>query len=240
MAENTEILTCAVVEDEPLALQMMENYVKRTPFLKYEGGFQSAERLLEAFGTGLSPDLLFCDIHMPKMSGMELSRHLNGKTKVIFATAYSQYAIEGYKVNAVDYLLKPISYEDFLSAARHAAKEIEKERNNTADVNVPSSISLKSEYRTHVVKFEEIDRIEGMGDYVKIFFSNGSHLLSLMRMKDLYQQLPEGVFLQVHKSHIVRLDAVKSFNSRSLEVAGFSVPIGANHRSRVKEALSRR
>lgn len=239
MAENPQIITCAVVEDEPLALQMMEKYVRQTPFLKFEGGFRSAEKILAAFDSGFAPDLLFCDIHMPKMNGMELSRHLDERTKVIFATAYRQYAIEGYKVNAVDYLLKPISYGDFLAAAQHAAKEIEKER-NAPGKNVATTISIKSEYRTHVVRFEDIDRIEGMGDYVKIVFSNDSHLLSLMRLKDLYSQLPEGEFIQVHKSHIVRLAAIRSFNSKSLEVGGFSVPIGANHRSRVEKALSGR
>ncbi|MBQ0123583.1 MAG: response regulator transcription factor [Bacteroidales bacterium] len=239
MAEIPKIITCAVVEDEPLALQMMEKYVSQTPFLRFEGGFRSAEKILAAFDSGFAPDLLFCDIHMPKMNGMELSRHLNDKTKVIFATAYSQYAIEGYKVNAVDYLLKPISYEDFLAAAKHAAREIEKE-SNAPQRNVPATISIKSEYRTHVVRFEDIDRIEGMGDYVKIVFSNGSYLLSLMRLKDLYRQLPEDDFIQVHKSHIVRIAAIKSFNAKSLEVGGFSVPIGANHHSQVERVLSGR
>ena len=236
---NDNTLSCAIVEDEPLALGMMTKYVRQTPFLRFEGGFRSAEKILEKFATGFAPDLIFCDIHMPKMSGMDLSRYLPKNTRVIFATAYRQYAVDGYKVNAIDYLLKPVSYSDFLAAANRALDIISKDRNARSEGRA-STICVKSDYRTHVLQLDDIDRIEGMGDYVKIVFSDGSHILSLMRLKDIYEELPKDRFLQVHKSHIVRLAAIDAFTSKSLEVGGYSVPVGINHRSSVEERLNGR
>ena len=180
-------LTCAIIDDEPLAVELLESYVRKTPFLELKGAYNGGITALEALKTE-PVDLLFCDIQMPELSGMEFSRILEADTRIIFTTAFEQYALDSYKVNALDYLLKPISYPDFLKAANKALQWYEHMQAPAAEIE---SIFIKTEYKQVQVELRKILYIEGLKDYVKIFIEDEPHpILSLMSMKSLEEMLP--------------------------------------------------
>jgi DNA-binding LytR/AlgR family response regulator len=162
-------LNCAIIDDEPLAVELMAGYVRKTPFLTLCGSFGSGSAAFDML-RDRPVDLLFCDIQMPGLSGMELSRMLPADTRVIFTTAFSRYAVEGFRVNAVDYLLKPISYADFLAAANKALAwfELKNRAETPPPAAAPQSLFVKTEYRLRQIGFDSILYIEGLKDYVKI------------------------------------------------------------------------
>ncbi len=273
---------CIVVDDEPLALQLMEAYVKKTPFLELMGAFPNASSAFE-FIRENPVDLLFCDIQMPGLSGMELSKMLPEGTRIVFTTAFSQYAIEGFKVHALDYLLKPISYDDFLAAANHVLKVIDPERQsgdgrvhprsaaaeyglNPAAAPEPlgtageplepqalrqaqgpdksaqgpvRSIFVKTEYRLQQIELDNITYIEGFKDYVRIHLADGSDpVLSLMRMKNLQEQLPQDRFVRVQKSFIVQLSKIEAIERNHIIIGKDRMPVGETYQETLLNALS--
>ena len=247
---------CIVVDDEPLALQLMETYVRKTPFLELKGAFTNASSAFE-FIRDNTVDLLFCDIQMPGLSGMELSKMLPEDTRIIFTTAFSQYAVEGFKVHALDYLLKPISYDDFLAAANHALKVIDPERQSGAGRVHPrsaaaeyglnpaaapepvKSIFVKTENRLQQIELDNITFIEGFKDYVRIHLADGSDpVLSLMRMKNLQEQLPQDRFVRVQKSFIVQLSKIEAIERNHIIIGKDRIPIGDTYQEILLNALS--
>ena len=234
-----DTISCIVIDDEPLALQLMEFYVKKTPFLELKGSFPSASSAFAFLGEN-PVDLLFCDIQMPNLSGMELSKMLPEDTKVIFTTAFSQYAIEGFKVHALDYLLKPISYDDFLTAAKHAFKVIfQTTEGKGAASPEPRSIFVKTEYRLQQIDLDNITFIEGFKDYVRIHLADGSDpVLSLMRMKNLEEELPSDRFVRVQKSYIVQLSKIEAIERSHIIMGKDRVPIGETYQEALFKALS--
>ena len=194
------IIKCAVVDDEPLAVELLASYVKKIPFLELCGKYTNATDALH--GIGKQPvDLLFLDIQMPELNGLELSRMVPENTRIVFTTAFNQYqyAVDGFRVNALDYLLKPISYADFLEACNKAmqwfqlVQQSEQHPAATAPTNEePSSIFVKSEYKLLQIQLDDIRYIEGLKDYVKIYTEQSPRpILSLMNMKAIEQMLPE-------------------------------------------------
>ena len=234
-----DTISCIVIDDEPLALQLMESYVKKTPFLELKGSFPSASSAFAFLGEN-PVDLLFCDIQMPNLSGMELSKMLPEDTRIIFTTAFSQYAIEGFKVHALDYLLKPISYDDFLTAAKHAFKVISQTTEGKgAAAPEPRSIFVKTEYRLQQIDLDNITFIEGFKDYVRIHLANGSDpVLSLMRMKNLEEELPSDRFVRVQKSYIVQLSKIEAIERSHIIIGKDRVPIGETYQESLFKALS--
>jgi len=234
-------ITCAIIEDEPLALHLMEEYVKRTPFLQLTQSYLDSELFLLDIQKGNAPDLLFSDIQMPQINGIELSKLLPENTKVVFTTAYSQYAIEGFKVNALDYLLKPISYDDFLIAAEKVLLWFKKEdKLQQADNLIKKheqrpSLQIKTGRQTELIPFDEIVRIEGLKDYIRIFRKDGSKSISLMRMKNILQLLPENDFKRIHKSHIINISAITACGSNYVIVNGKQIPVSNQYRKDIKE-----
>lgn len=228
-------ITCYVVDDEPLAVQLMEAYVRKTPFLELKGSFGSGTQAFEALRRE-PVDLLLCDIQMPGLSGMELSRMLPEGTKVIFTTAFSQYALEGFRVSALDYLLKPVSYADFLQAVRKAEDWFS--RTETAE-EAPRNLFLKTEYRLRQVDFDDILFIEGMKDYVKVYLEQDDPVLSLTSLKSLAERLPEERFFRVGKSHIVNLPKVKVLERGRIVFGEKYVPVSENLRDDFYRRLSR-
>ena len=227
-------LTCAVIDDEPLAVELMEGYVRKTPFLKLQGSFGSG---VAAFGALRSNpvDVLFCDIQMPELNGMELSRMLPPETRVVFTTAFSRYAVEGFRVNAIDYLLKPVSYADFLAAAEKALGwfEIKRRAENTEPVpeSVRQSIFVKTEYRLQQIGLDRILYIEGMKDYVKIHVEGEAHpVLSLLSLKSLEEQLPPDRFIRVHRSYIVQPAKIRTIERNRIVFGKEYIPISENYR----------
>ena len=232
-------ISCIVVDDEPLAVRLMESYVAKTPFLSLKGSFTSGTATY-SFLQDNPVDLLFCDIQMPNLSGMDLSRMLPERTRIIFTTAFSEYAVEGFKVRALDYLLKPISYEDFLSATVKAKEYFEV----TEPVEVTGqrkikSIFVKTEYRLQQIDLDKITYIEGLKDYVKIHLNDGSTpVLSLMRLKNLEDTLPNEDFVRVHKSFIVRLTAIEAIERSHILIGQDRIPSGDSYKPRLYQALS--
>lgn len=199
-------LTCAIVDDEPLALDLLESYVLKTPFLTLAGKYSSAVHAMQEIPEK-QIDLLFLDIQMPELSGLEFSKMVENHTRIIFTTAFEQYAIEGYKVNALDYLLKPISYLDFLQAANKAMQWFEIRQQPKEEIE---SIFVKSEYKLVQIELEKILYIEGLKDYVKIYLEDAPRpILSLMSMKAMEDLLPESRFIRVHRSYIVQKKKIK-------------------------------
>ena len=229
-------ISCIVVDDEPLAVRLMESYVTKTPFLALKGSFTSGTSAY-SFLQDNSVDLLFCDIQMPNLSGMELSRMLPERTRIIFTTAFSEYAVEGFRVRALDYLLKPISYDDFLSAALKA-----KEYFAPAVVSPQrtiKSIFVKTEYRLQQIDLDRITYIEGLKDYVKIHMHGSSApILSLMRMKTLESVLPKENFIRVHKSFIVSLTAIEAIERNHILIGPDRIPVGDAYQPALYQALS--
>ena len=233
-------LSCAIIDDEPLAVELMESYVRKTPFLELQGSFGSG---VAAFGMlrDRPVDLLFCDIQMPGLSGMELSRMLPADTRVIFTTAFSRYAVEGFRVNAVDYLLKPISYADFLAAAQKALEWFELKRRAGAPDDDLRSIFVKTEYRLRQIELERILYIEGLKDYVKIHVEDEPHpVLSLMSLKSLEEQLPADRFIRVHRSYIVQPAKIRTIERNSIVFGRERIPISENYRQAFFDFLSDR
>ncbi|MBQ6286567.1 MAG: response regulator transcription factor [Bacteroidales bacterium] len=228
-------ISCIIIDDEPLAVKLMESYVEKTPFLDLKGAFTSGSQAF-SFIQDNHVDLLFCDIQMPGMSGMELSRMLPEDTRIIFTTAFSQYAIEGFKVHALEYLLKPFSYKDFLSAANHAFKVIQGSRPEKTDIR---SIFVKSDYKLQQIDLDNITFIEGLKDYVKIHLEDGSDpVLSLMRMKALEDDLPSDHFVRVQKSYIVNLQKIESIERNHIIIGKDRIPIGDTYQEALFKAIS--
>ena len=233
-------LSCAIIDDEPLAVELMESYVRKTPFLELQGSFGSG---VAAFGMlrDRPVDLLFCDIQMPGLNGVEFSRMLPADTRVIFTTAFSRYAVEGFRVNAVDYLLKPISYADFLAATQKALEWFELKRRAGAPADDLRSIFVKTEYRLRQIELERILYIEGLKDYVKIHVEDEPHpVLSLMSLKSLEEQLPADRFIRVHRSYIVQPAKIRTIERNSIVFGRERIPISENYRQAFFDFLSDR
>ena len=239
-------LTCAIIDDEPLAISLLESYVNKTPFLSLAGKYNSAVNALPTLSRE-PVDLLFLDIQMPELNGMEFSRILEGDTRIIFTTAFSQYALDSYKVNALDYLLKPISYPDFLKSANKALQWYELLREgqlgtgSSRTAHTIESIFIKTEYKLMQIELRKILYIEGLKDYVKIYVEDEPRpILSLMSMKSLEDMLPTDRFIRVHRSFIVQPEKIKVIERNRIVFGKEYIPISDNYKQKFMEFLAQR
>ena len=246
-------LTCAIIDDEPLAVSLLETYVNKTPFLTLQGTYNSAILALPEL-SATPCDLLFLDIQMPELNGMEFSRMISETTRIIFTTAFEEYALESYKVNALDYLLKPISYPDFLISAQKAlqwvemyhnrqtvAKQPPPSENPISDKTEPESIFVKTERKLIQIDLNKILYIEGMKDYIKIFIEGQetNPVLSLMSMKAMEELLPPSRFVRVHRSFIVQTQKIEVIERSRIVFGKEYIPISDSYRNKFYEVLSR-
>lgn len=224
-------LTCAIIDDEPLAAQLLGSYVRKTPYLVLKGTYNSA---ITAMGDlRENPvQLIFLDIQMPELSGVEFAKILPKDTKIIFTTAFSQYAIEGYKVNAIDYLLKPISYDDFLKATDKVL-ELYSTLLRQATFHQDRFMFVKSDYKLVRICLDDILYIEGLKDYVRIYMKNGEKVMSLMSMKRLEEYLPKPEFMRTHRSYIVHMTEVKTIDRFRIVFGDVFIPISDNNKEEV-------
>ena len=202
------MINCIAIDDEPLALQQLELYAKKTPFLNMVALFESAIEALEYLREH-EVDLMFVDIQMPKLTGMEFVKSLSNGPKVIFTTAYSEYAVEGFKVDALDYILKPIDYVSFLKSANKAHEYFDCRKPNVEEVELNDKhMFIKSEYKVVSVDVDKIMYIEGQGGYLKFHIEDSKSIMSLMSMKSLEERLPSTKFMRVHRSFLVNLQKI--------------------------------
>jgi len=237
-------IRCLIVDDEPLALDLIEDYVLKTPFLELVNKFNSPFQAIDALQNE-KVDLIFLDIQMPGLSGIDFSKLLQNGPKVIFTTAYSQYALEGFKVDALDYLVKPISYQEFLKASNKALtwfSLIEQNSNNkNADEPSNTSIFVKSEYKLIKVELSSILYIEGLKDYVKIYIKDQSKpILSLMSLKTLEEKLSPQQFMRVHRSFIVNLHQIAKIERNRIVFGSVYIPIADSYKEQFQEFLNKK
>lgn len=230
-------LNCAIVDDEPLALNLLESYVNKTPFLTLAGKYSSAVQAMKEL-PGKQIDLLFLDIQMPELNGLEFSKMVNSHTRIVFTTAFGQYAIDGYKVNALDYLLKPISYVDFLQAANKAVQWFELLQQPKEEID---SIFVKSEYKLVQIELKNILYVEGLKDYIKIYEEgNTKPILSLMSMKAMEEMLPASRFMRVHRSYIVQKDKIRIIDRGRIVFGKNYIPVSDSYKQTFQEFLDKR
>ena len=230
------IITCAIIDDEPLAAGLLESYVKKTPYLSLQGTYNSAIQAMKDLRED-PVQLLFLDVQMPELSGLEFSKVLPKSIKGIFTTAFSQYALEGFKANALDYLLKPISYEDFLKSADKAYEWFSICMKQ--DVYKRDRFMLvKSDYKLLRVGLDDILYIEGEKDYVSFVMKNGEKVMSLMSMKKLDDFLPKPEFLRTHRSYIVHMPEVQLVDRFRIVFGDVYVPISENYKEEVLTYLN--
>ncbi len=226
-------INCAIIDDEPLAAGLLKSYAEKTPFLSLIGTYGSALEAMKELRENPA-QLLFLDIQMPELSGIEFAKILPAETKIIFTTAFQQYAIEGYKVNALDYLLKPISYEDFLRAANKALDYYtvtQKQQTYAQD----RFMYVKSDYKLIRVSLDDILYVEGLKDYVRIYLADGQKIMSLMNMKKFEEYLPRPEFLRTHRSYIVHMSKAQSVDRFRIVFGSEYIPISDSYKDDVQQ-----
>lgn len=230
------ILNCAIVDDEPLALSLLESYVNKTPFLNLTGKYSSAMQAMKEL-PDIKVNLLFLDIQMPELNGLEFSRMVDPQTRIVFTTAFGQYAIDGYRVNALDYLLKPISYPDFLQAANKALQWFDL----VQKPEEKESIYVKSDYKLVQIELKKILYIEGLKDYIKIYLEDSPKpILSLMSMKSMEELLPANRFMRVHRSYIVQKEKIRIIDRGRIVFDKTYIPISDSYKQAFQSFLDER
>lgn len=227
---DSHIFRCCVIDDEPLAVRLLVSYVERTPSLELVGSYNCASDAMRQILAG-EVDIVFLDIEMPQISGIEFAKLIPPTCRVIFTTAYDRYAVQGYRVNAVDYLLKPISYDEFLEAVNRAGASLRRERQAEAETREREFLLVKSEYRLIQIRISDIQLVEGLKDYVKIFVAGQSKpVLTLMSMKAVEQALPSKMFMRVHRSYIVNTGCISIIERNQIIVGEHLVPVSESYR----------
>lgn len=228
-------IKCLAVDDEPLALQQINSYIEKTPFLESVALCQSAFEALEYMKIN-DVDLLFVDINMPDINGMEFVKSLSVKPQIIFTTAYSEYALEGFQVDAVDYILKPINYAAFLKAVNKAKKWFDLIEQASKPVNSQLSqadevIFVKSDYKLVRIHIDEIKYIESANEYIKIYLDNAEKITTLLRLKSIMEQLNPQKFMRIHRSYIINLTKIKAVErSRVFLDNKLYIPVGEQYK----------
>lgn len=235
-------LSCIVIDDEPLAVRQMESYIARIPFLTHLKSFDNAIDARQWLSEANSVDVIFVDINMPELTGVEFVRGLENHHLVIFTTAYSEYAVEGFKLDAIDYLLKPFSFATFERAANkaHSVAELLALRNEAnAEQNIPISeqsadrecISIRADHKTTLVRYSNIIYLESAGEYIRLHLADGTKLVTLFRMKNMETELPADRFIRVHRSFIVNTEHITGYTKGRVFLTGEEyVPIGENYK----------
>jgi len=236
------MIRCLIVDDEPLALRQLEKYISQVEFLELAASCRSAFDARKVLGNE-SIDVIFCDINMPDLDGMSFVKSLADPPLVVFTTAYSDYAVDGFKVNAVDYLLKPFGLTEFKSAARKVKQRLELGRPQLSSSREESeSIYLKADYKIVRVETDKILFVEGMSEYLKIYLSNREDpVVVLLSMKKMEESLPADKFMRIHKSFIINLGKIVQLSKGMVLLeGGKNVPIGDSYKDAFMDYIGSR
>jgi two-component system LytT family response regulator len=233
-------MRCVAIDDEPLALRQIVGYIKKTPFLELTGQYESALKAIE--GLENTPvDLMFVDINMPDLSGMDFVKTLEYSPMVVFVTAYSEYALEGFRANAIDYLLKPISYGDFLKSANKVKSLFDKLHQKPDEIKSNKDfLFIKSDYKLLRINFDDITYIEGMSEYIRIHLSNSRPVMTLLSMKVVEEILPADRFMRVHRSYIVNLTKISVIERNRIIFDGnVYIPVTDQYKSKFQSYIDK-
>ena len=233
-------INCLAIDDEPLALKQIGSYIERTPFLELTALCSSAVEAMK-YLNDRKIDLMFVDINMPDLSGMEFVQSLGNKPQVIFTTAYSEYAIQGFQVDALDYLLKPISYAVFLKSANKANAWFEMKNKPVETLQASQDyLFVKSDYKLIRIMLSDISYIESSNEYITIHQTNEKPVTTLMRLKSMEEQLPEKLFMRVHRSFIVNLEKVRVIErNRIVFDSKTYIPIGDQYKEKFQQFVDK-
>lgn len=238
-------IKCLAIDDEPLALRQLATYVEKIPYLELVGACQSALEAKEIMDQEVI-DAIFIDINMPDLNGMEFVKQMQAPPLVVFTTAYSEYAIEGFKVDAVDYLLKPFGLQDFQRAAQKVKHRYELEHRPVAEESSivvdeldSDAMFLKSDYKTVRINISDIRYVEGMSEYLKIYIEDHKPLVVLLSMKRLEERLPSNSFMRIHRSYIINLRKILEVNKNRVILGEDAyLPIGDNYKDAFNDYLA--
>jgi DNA-binding LytR/AlgR family response regulator len=241
MIGASQKINCLIVDDEPMALSLMEDFVAKIPFLELKGKCKNGFEVLDKLHAE-KIDLLFLDIQMPELNGIELSRTISKDTRVIFTTAFDQYAIEGFKVDALDYLLKPYNFEEFYTAAQKARDWFDLVHNARKNETKEDSvyIFIRAEYKQIKVMLDDVLYIEGLKDYVKVWLKNESKpILTHTSLKKLEEELPESKFMRVHRSYIIALNKIQAIERSQAIINNQYIPIADQFKQQFQDFVGR-
>ncbi len=233
------MINCIIIDDEPMAIELLEEYVEKCPFLQHSGSYRDAVKALD-FLHSSQIDLIFLDINMPDLTGIQFLKALVDQPMVIFTTAYPEYAVESYDFAAVDYLLKPIEFDRFLKSVNkaqdlHNLKLTDQDINNTPESQT-EFMMIKSGTDYYRVVIEEILYIESAGNYVN-FITESGEIMSLMSMKSTLELLPRDKFIRIHKSYIVAVNKIMKIDHDSVYINKKEIPIGDVYRDNIKSII---
>lgn len=227
------MIRCLIVDDEPLAREILGQYVSQSDELQLVGACKNANEVVELLQKE-SVDVLFLDIQMPGISGMALMKSLENPPLVVFTTAYDQYAVEGYEVSAVDYLLKPISPDRFKKAVEKVREMIQYKKSSSRDLNY---MFIRADYQDIKVMFDDILYVEGLKDYVKVV-TKEKRIITLTNIKGMLEKLPQDKFIRVHKSYIVAKDKVQTVKGTILTIDDKEIPIGLTFKDNFMKGMN--
>ena len=226
------MIRCIAIDDEPLALQIIQEFANKISFLQLQKTFTNPDEAKEWLANN-EIDLLFLDIQMPDINGLQFYKLLEKKPLVIFTTAYSEYAVDGFNVDAIDYLLKPFEYDRFLKSAYKAKEYLEFMDNQELQL---ASIFVKVDYQLMKINLKDIDLVEGLDDYIRIHIQPRP-VLTLMTLKSLQEKLPTNEFIRIHRSYIVPINKIESFGKSKIKVNGKEIPVGGSYAEAYQELL---
>jgi two-component system, LytTR family, response regulator len=234
------IIKCIAIDDEPLALKQISKFIEKTPFLELVAPCKSAFEAMEVI-TLQEVDLMFVDIQMPDLTGIDFVKSLNSEQQIIFTTAYQEYALEGFKVNALDYILKPFGYDEFLKAANKALSHFDllKKAIVKDDPN-DDYLFVKSEYKIKRINLNDIQYIEGLREYVRIVLKEEEPVMSLMSLKSLEEKLAQNRFMRVHRSFIVNLGEVQTIERSRIIFGKTYIPVSEQYKDKFQDFLGKR
>lgn len=240
-------ITCAIIDDEPLARTLLKGYVDRTPFLTLTGMYDSAMSAVCEL-TSNPPNLVFMDIQIPDMDGVKFSRLLPSQTKVIFTTAFSEHAAQAFRVNALDYLVKPINYAEFLESVNKALAWFDRRQGNTSGTTSVEEkeekkekenfVFIKSDYKVIQIMLDDILFVEGYKDYLKFYLANDTTITSLLNMKNVEDSLPASRFKRVHRSYIVQMSKIEYINKGMIYIGTHSIPISDGYKEEMNQYIN--
>jgi DNA-binding LytR/AlgR family response regulator len=230
-------LSCIIVDDEPVARKILHEFVGQVPFMDLQGKFENAMKA-EAFLKNNIVDIVFLDIEMPKVSGMQLLQKMHIESIVILTTAFPQYALEGYELDVIDYLLKPFAFSRFLKAVQKAKDYYALKHLATATLE-PSYIFIKSDKRIEKIELNDILYAESVGNYVSIYTA-GKKILAYLTMKSLESQLPLNEFIKIHQSYLVNASKIDAIEGNEIKIGSRSLPISRHYREIVMKIIHQR